>query len=257
MSIIIGFITFVCVFGGAIFGMYLRSVLPDHHLKDDSKDAMKAGMAIVATLSALVLGLLISSAKSSLDSTNAALTESGAKIIMLDRILRFYGPDANEARAQLLGTVQAIVDRMGKKDKPANIDRIKMPTNGKVRGMELIVDGVRALKPSNDSQQQLRTHALQLGNEIMLTRWLVMEQTQILLPTTFLVILIFWLTMLFISSGLFSPYNTTVIIVLFVCALSVSLAIFLIEDISQPFEGLIRASTGPLMNALESLSKQI
>ena len=111
-SIIIGLIAFVCVFGGALLGMYLRNVLPDHHLREDSKDAMKAGIAIVATLAALVLGLLISSAKDSLDAMNTAFTQTGAKIIMLDRVLNFYGPETKEVREQLRDVVQSIVDRI-------------------------------------------------------------------------------------------------------------------------------------------------
>ena len=249
----IGLITFVCVFGGAMLGMYLRKILPDHHLRDDSKDAMKAGMAIVATLSALVLGLLISSAKDSLDSMNAAFTQNGARIIMLDRVLNFYGPETKEVRQQLRDTVQTMVDRMQRKDKTT---KIKMqPSAGKANGMELIVDNLRALTPQNESQRLLQTQALQIGNDLLQSRWLVIEQAQITLPTTFLVILIFWLTILFISSGLFSPYNSTVIIVLLICAMSVSSAIFLVEDMSRPFQGTMKVSIAPLVKALERLGR--
>jgi hypothetical protein len=251
-SITIGAVTFVCAFGGAILGMYLRGILPDHHLREDSKDAMKTGIAIVATLSALVLGLLISSAKNALDSTNNAFTQSGAKIIMLDRVLKVYGPEANEPRAILKATLQAIVDRSAVKDKNKVV---KMPTNGKTVGMELVLDSVRSLAPQTDSQTQIQSQAVELCNDLMLSRWLVMEQSQVTVPATLLVILIFWLTILFVSCGLFSPYNSTVIIVLLVCAMSVSSAIFLIEDISKPFDGMIQASTGPLTTALERLGR--
>jgi hypothetical protein len=252
ISIIIGLITFVCTFCGALLGMYLRNVLPDHHLQDDSKDAMKAGIAIVATLSALVLGLLISSAKNSLDSMNTAFTQNGAKIIMLDRVLCFYGPETKEIRQQLKDTVQSMVDRISRKDKT---QKIKTQTSNGMNGMELIVDKLRDLTPQNDSQRLLQTQALEIGNDLMQSRWLIIEQAQITLPMTFLVILIFWLTVLFISSGLFSPYNSTVIIVLLVCAMSVSSAIYLVEDMSRPFEGIMKASSAPLVKALERISR--
>ena len=71
----------------------------------------------------------------------------------------------------------------------------------------------------------------------------------------FLVVLVFWLTILFISFGLFAPPNATVIATLFVCALSVSGAIFLILELDQPFEGLIRISSAPLRNALAHLGQ--
>jgi hypothetical protein len=258
ISIIIGLITFVCVFSGAMLGMYLRNVLPDHHLQDDSKDAMKAGIAIVATLSALVLGLLISSAKDSLDSMNAAFTQNGAKIIMLDRVLCFYGPETQEIRQQLHDTVQLMVDRIWHRDKiKKNNDNntTKTQTARKADGMESVVDKLRALTPQNDSQRLLQTQALQIGNDLLQSRWLVIEQAQITLPTVFLVILIFWLTILFISSGLFSPYNSTVIIVLLICAMSVSSAIYLVEDMSRPFQGMMKVSSAPLEKAIQRLGK--
>jgi hypothetical protein len=253
ISIIIGLITFVCVFGGALLGMYLRNTLPDHHLRDDSKDAMKAGIAIVATLAALVLGLLISSAKDSLDAMNTAFTQSGAKIIMLDRVLNFYGPETKEIREQLRDNVQSMVDRIQHKGKTTKIKT--QPSTGKANEMELIVDNLRSLTPQNESQRQLQAQALQIGNDLLQSRWLIMEQAQITLPVTFLVILIFWLTILFISSGLFSPYNSTVIIVLLVCSLSVSSAIFLVEDMSRPFQGTMKVSSAPLVKALDRLSR--
>jgi len=257
ISIIIGLITFVCVFSGALLGMYLRNVLPDHHLQDDSKDAMKAGIAIVATLAALVLGLLISSAKNSLDTMNTAFTQTGAKIIMLDRVLSFYGPETKEVRQQLKDTVQLMVDRMWHRDKikKNNDSNTKTQTAKRTDGMESVVDNLRALTPQDDSQRLLQTQALEIGNDLLQSRWLIIEQAQITLPTVFLVILLFWLTILFISSGLFSPYNSTVIIVLLVCAMSVSSAIYLVEDMSRPFQGIMKVSSAPLEKALQRLGK--
>jgi hypothetical protein len=252
ISIIIGLITFVCVFGGALLGLFLHNILPDHHLREDSKDAMKLGLAIIATLSALVLGLLISSAKDSLDAMNTAFTQSGAKIIMLDRVLDFYGSEAKEAREQLRDVLQSIVERIWHKDKTK---KIKMQTSGRTKGMELVVDKLRALTPQNESQRSLQTQALQIGNDLLQSHWLVIEQAQITLPTMFLVILIFWLTILFISYGLFSPYNSTIIVILLVCAMSVSSAIFLIEDMSRPFHGTMKISSAPLVKALELLGR--
>jgi Skp family chaperone for outer membrane proteins len=256
-SIIIGLIAFVCVFGGALLGLFLHNILPDHHLRDDSKDAVKTGVAMIATLAALVLGLLISSSKDSLDSMNTAFTQSGAKIIMLDRVLDFYGPEAKEVREQLRNVVQSNIERIWHKDKTKKIkmQTSKMQTSDRPKGMELILDRLRALTPQNESQRSLQTQALQIGNDLMQSHWLVVEQAQIPLSATFLVILIFWLTILFISSGLFSPWNSTVIIVLLVCAMSVSSAIFLIEDMSRPFDGTMKVSNAPLVKALERLGR--
>lgn len=251
-SIIIGLIAFICVFGGALLGLFLRNILPEPHLRDDSKDAVRTGFAMIATLAALVLGLLISSAKDSLDAMNAAFTQSGAKIIMLDRVLSFYGPETKEVREQLKDVVQSNIERIWSNDKT---QKINMQTSERSKGMELVLDKLRVLTPQNESQRSLHTQALQIGNDLLQSRWLVIEQAQLTLPTTFLVILIFWLTILFMSIGLFSPSNLTVITVLLVCAMSVSCAIFLIEEMSHPFQGTIKVSSAPLVKALEHLGR--
>jgi hypothetical protein len=121
--------------------------------------------------------------------------------------------------------------------------------------MELVADKLRALTPQNESQRLLQSQALQIGNDLLQSRWLVMEEARIVLPVIFLVVLVFWLTIIFMSIGLFSPYNSTVIVVLLVCAMSVSCAVFLIEDMSHPFDGMMKVSSAPLVNALEHLGR--
>ena len=99
-SITISFIVFVCVFGGAVFGMFLRGSLPPAHLSADSKDSVMLGMALVATMCALVLGLLVSSAKGSYDTQSTELTEMSAKVVLLDRVL-FRRPTESLGRLRL------------------------------------------------------------------------------------------------------------------------------------------------------------
>jgi hypothetical protein len=248
----IGLITFACVFGGALLGLSVRNFLPSQHLRDDSKDAVKTGVAMIATLAALVLGLLISSTKDSLDAMNTAYAQSGAKIIMLDRVLKFYGPETKEVREQLRDVVQSNIERRLSKDKTV---KTKIRTSERTYGMELVADKLRALTPQNESQRLLQSQALQIGNDLLQSRWLVMEEARIVLPVIFLVVLVFWLTIIFMSIGLFSPYNSTVIVVLLVCAMSVSCAVFLIEDMSHPFDGMMKVSSAPLVNALEHLGR--
>jgi len=251
-SIIIGLITFACVFGGAMLGLYLRKILPNHHLSEDSKDTVKTGVAIVATLTALVLGLLSSSAKSSLDEMNTTLTESGANMIMLDRVLSYYGPETKEIRGQLRDVVQSLIQRIWSREKFKKVDA-QFSQRG--QGMELVLDKIRVLTPQNESQRSLQAQALQIGNNLLQSRWLVLERAQLTIPTIFLVILLFWLTILFTSIGLFSPYNLTVVIVLMVCAISVACAIFLIEDLSRPYQGMMKVSSAPFDKALENLGR--
>jgi len=84
---IISLIVFACTFGGALLGMSLRTVLPQQHLSTESKDVVKLGMGVIGTMTALVLSLLIASAKSSYETQRSELTAMSAKIAFLDRIL--------------------------------------------------------------------------------------------------------------------------------------------------------------------------
>ena len=89
----IGWIVFALVFGSALLAMFLHSALPEHHLSADSKDVVKLGVAVIATMSALVLSLLIASAKSAFDTRANQLVQASADIILLDRALTRYGPE--------------------------------------------------------------------------------------------------------------------------------------------------------------------
>ena len=105
---VISWIIFACVFGGALLGMLLRNFLPEHHLNADSKDVVKLGMALIATMSALLLGLLIASAKGSYDAQSGEVIQISANILQLDRVLARYGPETKEARDVLRRTALSL-----------------------------------------------------------------------------------------------------------------------------------------------------
>jgi hypothetical protein len=251
-SMTISSIAFVCTFSGALLGLFLRSVLPEHHLTDKTRDAVKVGTGLIATLTALVLGLLISSAKSSFDVMSDEIKQSGARVIFLDRTLARYGPETKEARDLLRFSLVSAFTLLWPEDKTVHAD---LKSVEKSTGIDKMLDKLRTLSPKNDSQRMLQTQALQICNDLLQSRWLVIEQTQGALPTAFLVVLVFWLTIFFICFGLFSEPNATVIAVMLVCALSVSCAIFLILEMNLPLEGMIKVSSAPLHKALELLGQ--
>src|SRR5438132_14213174 len=109
-SQIIFLISAACIFGGALIGLLLHRLLPEQHLRDNSKDTVKVVTGTIATLAALVLGLLVSSAKSSFDTMNTAITQSSAKVILLDRVLATYGPDTKDIGEQFRRAVAAGIE---------------------------------------------------------------------------------------------------------------------------------------------------
>jgi hypothetical protein len=233
--------------------MGLSLALPEHHLSSESKETVKLGAGLIATMAALVLGLLVGSAKSSFDAMNNGITEMGAKVIMLDRVLAHYGPESKNARDALRGTIVGAMNHIWPEEKAgkANLDLVE-----KSHGMEGIQTRIRALVPQTDTQRQLQAQAVQISSDLAQMRWMLIEQRQQTLPVTFLVVLGFWLTMLFTSFGLFAPRNATVITVLCISALSVSGALFLILEMNSPLEGMIKVSSAPLHKALGHLGKE-
>lgn len=251
-SLDISLISATCIFGGVLLGLWLQNLLPGHHLSSDSKDTVKLAAGMIATLSALVLGLLVSSAKNNFDTTSAEITQGAAKAIELDRTLANYGPETKDARELLCRSMVAGIEAFWPEDKTVATG---MTTFEKANGMELVQAKLRELAPVNDAQRQLLARAQQISGELIQFRWLLIEQTQNALPKSFLVMVLFWLTMLHMSFGLFAPRNMMVIIVLLICALSVSGAIFLILEMNHPLSGAIKVSSAPLLKALEHLGQ--
>jgi hypothetical protein len=249
----IGFISAGCIFGGALLGMWLHKVLPEHHLDAASKDTIKLGAGLLATLAALVLGLLVSSAKSSFDAMNSGIAQAGAKILLLDHMLADYGPETKDVREQLRQIVVSSINRVWPEEKgrAGGLSAVEsLDDAGKLYKAKL-----RELTPANDFQTSRLAQSLQISDDVLQTRLLLMEGQQTNLPATFIVVLVFWLTGLFISFGLFAPSNGVVLTVLLICALSVSSAIFLILEMNRPLDGFIKASNAPLRKAVELIGK--
>jgi Trk-type K+ transport system membrane component len=114
--IAIRLIIFACVFGAALFGMLFRAILPKQHLSADSKETVRLGIGVIATMTALVLGLLVASAKSFYDTQSSELTQMSANVILLDRVLAHYGSETKEARDLLRGAVARTLDLIWHQD---------------------------------------------------------------------------------------------------------------------------------------------
>jgi hypothetical protein len=247
-AVTISAITFAFVFGGALLGTILRAAVPEHQLTADSKEAVKLGMALIATMAALVLGLLIASAKSSFDTQNNELTEMSSKIVLLDRVLAHYGPEAAESRNVLRASLLRIIDRMEAKD-ATSLSQLEVSP----AASEALYEKIQGLSATSEAQRSIQAQALTLTISMGQMRWLMYEQRVTSISFPLLAVLVFWLTIIFISFGLFAPPNTIVIASFFVSALSVSGAILLILEMYTPYAGLIHISSAPLRAALAHL----
>ncbi len=251
--LVISLIAFCCIFGSVLLGMFFRKLLPQHHVSDESKDVMQLGTAMIATLAALVIGLLIASAKDNFDTLNNGLIESSSKVILLDRAMASYGSETREIRGLLRRNLATLIEMLWSKEVKGQSQSKGFPARA---GIEIIEDKLRQLSPQNDAQRWLQSRAIQLSTDIQDTRWLLLTRhRQSSYPAAFLVILVSWLVIIFFSFGLFSPRNVTVIIVLFICALSAAGSLYLIEELDRPYGGLISVSSAPLRTALANLGQ--
>ncbi len=239
---------FVLTLGGIFFGTLLRRALPEHHLSKDSQDVVRLGVGLIATIAALVLGLLIAAAKSSFDTQSTQIKQITADMILLDNLLAQYGPEARPIREQMRSAIGPFADRLWhEKEEPGTA-----PFEANASAEKVYLE-IQALSPKNDLQRSLQARAAQLSTDLAQTRLLLFVESDNLVPAPFLAILVFWLVIIFASFSLFSALNVTVFACLSLFALSASCAIFLILELSRPFTGLMMISSAPLRHALGPL----
>ena len=190
----VGMIVLACVFCGALGGMFIRTMLPEHHLPKETEETVKLGVGVIATMSALVVGLLLASAKGSFDTKDVELRQFAADLILLDRQLVHYGPETKEARDALRRYAIYAIDSTWPDEASLPVEA----ANGWLL-LEDVQDRLRALAPANDAQRWLQARALQISSEIAQTRWLLRVQVENPIPKPFLLMLIFWLTIIFIE----------------------------------------------------------
>jgi hypothetical protein len=243
----VSLVVLVCLFAATLIGMAAARHLPHHHLDPNSKDVIKLATAVVGTLAALALALLVGSAKATYENANAELRTSMARVLLLDREMARYGVETNAARVHLRTLVEARL-------REAFAGTASL-TNEKA-SIEPVQADLRALSPDTNAQRLVQAQARQVSGAIAEAHWLLTETVGEGLPWAFLAVLVFWLGLLFVTFGLLAPANATVIGLLVACALSVSAAVFLIVDMAHPYIGLIHVSDEPLRTALEQLGQK-
>lgn len=248
----LGGLVFAVVFGGALFGMLLQSALPANHLSEESREVMKLAVGIIATTAALVLGLLIASAKGSYDTQNNEVKQSAANVVLLDRTLAHYGPETAETRELLR---RAVAVNLAATWPERGSRPVRVGIVAETPPIEVIEDKIRELSPQGDRQRWLQSRALQISGDLHQTRWLLLGTSGGSIPMPFFVVLVFWVTIIFAILGLFAPRNATVAMVLLACALSISSAMFLILEMDRPFEGMMKISSAPVRYALAHLGR--
>jgi len=238
-------IAFLFMFGGGAAGALLRKTLPQHHLAEDTKDLIRLGTGLIGTMAALVLGLLIGSANGAFSTQSSRVQRMTSDVILLDNLLAQYGPEARETRDLLRETVRPMVERIW-----------RSPTSQTTRPFHATASGtdaftrVQALSPQTPLQQSLKGRAVEASVDLAQARLLLHTDDGSPIPFPFLVVLIFWLSIIFASFGMFSRFNPVAVGAVVIFAISAAGAIFLILELGQPFSGMMQIPSGPLLNAI-------
>jgi Protein of unknown function (DUF4239) len=246
-DLLISFLVFAIILGGALLGVVVRPFLSEHHLHPESRDVVKMATGLIGTLTALVLGLLIASAKSTFDQKTNQVRQMTANIILLDDLLAQYGSEATPVRNLLRQSVQPLANRIWHEEEFQTGKLLHFESSAEASAFE---NGLERLSPKDDVQRSLQSRAIQTFTEGAQIRLRLFAQTGGSIPTPFLIILVFWLSVIFASFTLFARANLVVMASLFVCALSFACAIFLVLELDSPFTGLMGISSATLRNAL-------
>ncbi|MEP9377008.1 hypothetical protein ABLE91_09860 [Aquabacter sp. CN5-332] len=240
-------VSFVAMFGGCLFAIFVARRLAEHHVSKETQDTVKLGVGMVAAMSSLILGLMTASVKENFDSTDKDVHTYALNVLSLATDLRHYGPEACPAQDLLAQYVHSVLTETwglghyGETKPEPGSDQLLLSLDNTIRNWT----------PTTDLLKETRTAAMSDMRSILTTRWAVSEEAVASVPTAFLVVLVAWLALIFISFGLFAPPNAVVIVSFFLCAASISGALFLIMEMSGPFEGIIAVQPQPMEQVLD------
>lgn len=237
---------------GLMTGLLCRLLVPESHTTGDSKDTVKLGLGLLATMSALVLGLLVATTKGTYDSQVASVKDLASSVALLDRTLARYGPETAGLRQTLKQGTELLIEQMWPSagGPPAQVSSVEVRLVG-----EAFFDRLSELNPRTDAQKLLRSRAMEMMINLGNIRQKLIVQQQSAIPTPFLVVLIAWLSMLFGCYGMLSPRNATVIAIQVVCMASVASSLFLVLEMDRPFGGIIRVPSSPMVETLRHLGE--
>jgi hypothetical protein len=248
-SIAVSSLVFLLTFGGALVGMVLRRSLPLDHLGTDAKDTVRLAIGLIVTMTGLVLGMLVSSAKGYYDGQKNEVAAMSSEIILLDNMLTLYGSETKQTRVEARKFVEDAVERIWPKDESRTFEL--RPKNNAQR----VYEELELLAPKTDAQSSYKAQVASSIQGLRKTYWLMFlesEQTSMSIPL--LIVVTSWLVAIFVSFGIFAPSNSTVIVTLIVCALAVSAAIFIIMEMYSPFSGILKISPAAVRDALSQMA---
>jgi hypothetical protein len=249
-SIAVSSIVFASIFASGLVGMRVRRAIPAHRLGSSEKEVARLVTGLMTTMAAIVLGMLVSSAKGSYDARTNEVAEISSEVVNIDRMLSKYGTETTEIRSQFRLLVEAGVNRIWPPQAPVQVE-LKPRGEG-----EILVDELRVLTPKSDAQAEVKGQILRMIVDLRQMQWLLfLKSQQSAIPIPLLLVVVTWLALIYFSFGLFTQPSSTIVVTLALGALAVSTAVFIILELYTPFRGVLRISSGPILEALSQMGR--
>jgi hypothetical protein len=252
---------FILLCASAALGMYVRPRLPEHQRTRETTELMQITIGLLVTFAALVLGLLTATVKQRYDETAQDRQAYALQLTMLDRCLTDYGPETAAARGDIHSYTAAVIASTWPDEPPpagvqypstANMPRIgASPELGEL--MNHIGADISRLTPSNPVQARMIDLCMQRYRDVENARLGVIEDARTRLFEPFYGVLMFWLMIIFGCFGLVAPRTSLSVIVIVLCAVSLSSVIFVILDLSRPYQGFFAISSDTMRTALNNM----
>ena len=261
LQILASVFVFALLVGAALLGLYLRPRLPEAHRSRESLELVRIITGMIVTFAALVIGLLVSSAKTSYETSEHELAAYAYELRRFDQCLRNYGPDADPLRGQLHSyTAAMIASTWPEEPPPAGADRFDISAMGRSEAsptLGSVLDGIgiglHRLRLGESLQAMLAADCSDQFKTVMTLRGRLNDDQHSEASTPFYVLLVSWLIVVFMSFGLLSPYNSLVFVAIMLCALILSSALFTIRELDQPYFGIFNVSSAGMRHELAGM----
>ncbi len=249
-EVLIAVAIFVCLVSASLGCLILSERLPARHRQDETYNVVRLASGVFVVLTSLVLGLLVNSSKNTFEGIDRSIHAFSTELILFDRTLRHYGPEASDVRQRLRAYVrQAIHGTWGADGSPVLEDRTAESL------LEEVGNALMAMRPSDPVRTEMWRDAEVGYQNVVRRRWALIEESEGMIPTPFLVMVVAWLVLIFASFGYRAPRNAVVVTTLVASAFLIAGSIYLILDMDVPFSGPIKISPAPLLRAEEQMRR--
>jgi len=245
---VVALVIFVCLAAASLGTLSLQHRLPSHHREDDTQNVVRLIANFFVVMTSLVMGLMINSAKNTLESVDRNIHTFAASIIVLDRTLRHYGPGADEARQRLLAYAKRAAQG-SMRDDPLVADRVSENL------LDDVAESLKKLNPRDADQLALLQNARQQFQRLVELRWIIVGQAEGTIPGPLVVMLVAWLVLIFASYGYRAPRNGLVVTSFLAASVLFAGAFYLILDMDRPFSGPVQVAPAPLLRVVAEMQR--